>query len=135
MAKTRQTGEPATGSCRFCGQSVIVEGGADMTEPQIEEAATMKCGCDEAKNYQQAATRIETAKQRIDELFGEGSGEYAQSEATLNVLKNCVDLVCNKAAKQVSFDIRTGLRCRVMAMAKDKVKVARETSEIDTFEQ
>ncbi len=64
------------GACRFCGQNVIVEDGAEMTAPQLEEAATMLCSCDEAIKYQQEKNRREVAKQRIEELFGEEAGEY-----------------------------------------------------------
>lgn len=35
--------ESKTGAYRFCGQSIIVEDGAGMTDPQLEEAATMAC--------------------------------------------------------------------------------------------
>ena len=38
------------GSCRFCGQQLIIENGDEMTEPQREEHATRNCDCDEAKN-------------------------------------------------------------------------------------
>lgn len=50
MARQSKTGA-SSGACRFCGQSVIVEDGAEMTAPQLEEAATMLCGCDEAIKY------------------------------------------------------------------------------------
>ena len=50
-------GESKTGNCRFCGQSSIIEGGADMTAPQLEEAATMQCTCEKAMAYQETANR------------------------------------------------------------------------------
>lgn len=63
-------GESKTGNCRFCGQSSIIEGGADMTAPQLEEAATMQCTCEKAMAYQETANRRTVAKQRAEELFG-----------------------------------------------------------------
>lgn len=89
-------GESKTGNCRFCGQSSIIEGGADMTEPQLEEAATMCCTCDDAKLYQETANRRGTAKQRAQELFGENAGEYKQPEDILELINNAIDLVCDK---------------------------------------
>ena len=78
-------GESKTGNCRFCGQSSIIEGGADMTAPQLEEAG--------------------------------------------------IDQVCDKKAKQIIITIKTSLRARIMQMAKDKIKIVRETSNTDEFTQ
>ena len=121
------------GVCRFCGQSRIIEDGAEMTEPQLAEAATMLCQCDSAKEYQAAANRRIISKQRIDELFGDG--EYEQPESAINLAKAAVDLVCDRRAKQVVLTFKTGLNAKIMRMAKDKIKVVREISETNTFEQ
>lgn len=121
------------GVCRFCGQSRIIEDGAEMTEPQLAEAATMLCQCDSAKEYQAAANRRIISKQRIDELFGDG--EYEQPESAINLAKAAVDLVCDRRAKQVVITFKTGLNAKIMRMAKDKIKVVREISETNTFKQ
>ena len=121
------------GVCRFCGQSRIIEDGAEMTEPQLAEAATMLCQCDSAKEYQAAANRRIISKQRIDELFGDG--EYEQPESAINLAKAAVDLVCDRRAKQVVITFKTGLNAKIVRMAKDKIKVVREISETNTFEQ
>lgn len=124
-----------TGSCRFCGQSVIVEDGAEMTAPQLEEAATMLCGCDAAIKYQQEKNRRTVAKQRINELFGEDAGEYKQPETVKQIMLNAVDAICDKKIKVATVTIRTGLRCKIMQMAKDKIKVVREISDNNEFVQ
>lgn len=123
------------GSCRFCGQSLLIEEEKEMTEAQLEECATLRCTCDDAKVYQEAALRRETAKRRVDELFGEGAGEHKQPDEVIAVIKGVVDLVCDKKAKNMTISIRTGLKCRIMQMAKDKIKVVREMSDTDSFEQ
>ena len=46
-----------------------------------------------------------------------------------------VDMICDKKAKQVTIKIENGLKCRIMQMAKDKVKIVREISDTDSFEQ
>lgn len=124
-----------TGVCRFCGQSVIVENGAEMTAPQLEESATMLCGCDAAIKYQQEKNRRSVAKQRINELFGEDSGEYKQPDAVRTMMLNVVDAICDKKMKAATVTIRTGLRCRIMQMAKDKIKVVREIGDNNEFIQ
>ena len=124
-----------TGTCRFCGQQLIVHGSEEMTAPQLEEAATMQCDCDDAKAYQETAQRRDKAKQRVKELFGEGAQNYRQPDVMLEVMFKAVDMICDKQAKQFVFTIRTGLRCRIMQMAKDKIKVVREVSSNESFEQ
>lgn len=123
------------GVCRFCGQSRIIEDGAELTEAQLAEAATMLCQCDSAKEYQAAANRRIISKQRIDELFGDGTGTYEQPESAINLAKAAVDLVCDRRAKQVVITFKAGLNVKIMRMAKDKIKVVREISETNTFEQ
>ncbi len=127
--------ETRPAACRFCGQQIIIDNAAEMTEPQLEEAATMRCECDQAKGYQETANRRKTAKKRAQELFGEGAGQFAQPEEMLQLINNAIDLVCDKDAKQVILTIKTGLKCRIMAMAKDKIKIVREVSGVDVFEQ
>lgn len=134
MAKQSKAGD-SSGACRFCGQSVIVEDGAEMTAPQLEEAATMRCGCEKALEYQESANRRSVAKQRVGELFGEDAGEYKQPEAVQGILLNTVDAICDKKMKSAVATIRTGLRCRIMQMAKDKIKVVREISDNNEFVQ
>ncbi len=134
MAKQSKAGA-SSGACRFCGQSVIVEDGAEMTAPQLEEAATMRCGCEKALEYQESANRRSVAKQRVGELFGEDAGEYKQPEAVQGILLNTVDAICDKKMKSAVVTIRTGLRCRIMQMAKDKIKVVREISDNNEFVQ
>lgn len=134
MARQSKTGA-SSGACRFCGQSVIVEDGAEMTAPQLEEAATMLCECDKAREYQESANRRTVAKQRVGELFGEGAGEYRQPDAVQQILLNTIDAICDKKMKVATVTIRTGLRCRIMQMAKDKIKVVREISDNNEFVQ
>ena len=123
------------GACRFCGQNIIVADGAEMTAPQLEEAATMQCTCDEALKYQQEKTRRTVAKQRVVELFGEGAGNFKQPDTVQEIILKAVDAICDKEMKSAVVTIRTGLRCRVMQMAKDKIKVVREVSDNNEFVQ
>lgn len=125
----------STGACRFCGQSVIVEDGADMTAPQLEEAATMQCGCEKAMEYQESANRRTVAHQRVNELFGADAGEFKQPEALQAIMQNAVDAICDKKMKAAVITVRTGLRCRIVQMAKDKIKIVREISDNNEFVQ
>lgn len=127
--------ESKTGSCRFCGQSVIIDGGASMTEPQLEEAATMRCECEKATEYQESANRRTVAKQRVGELFGEEAGQFKQPEEVQEIILNAVDTICDKKMKAAVVTIRKGLKAKVSRMANDKIKVTREVSDNDEFVQ
>lgn len=127
--------ESKTGACRFCGQNQIIADGGDMTEPQLEESATMQCECEQAMAYKESVNRRQTAKQRANELFGENAGDMKQPEAVQAIILNAVDAICDKKMKSTVITIRTGLRCRIMQMAKDKIKVVREISDNDEFVQ
>lgn len=106
-----------------------------MTEPQLEEAATMLCSCEKAMAYQEAANRKTAVENRVKELFGENAKEYAQPEDVLQNILKAADLVCDKYVKQIVITIKTGLTARIKQMAKDKIKVTRETSNTDEFTQ
>lgn len=40
-----------TGYCRFCGQAGIIHALEEWSQAEVDEAATCKCECDEAKKY------------------------------------------------------------------------------------
>lgn len=124
-----------TGTCRFCGQSVMIDCEDKLTGPQLEEEATMRCGCERALEYQESIERRDMAKQRVIELFGDISEGYKQPDAVQGIMLDAVDAICDKKIKAVTVTVRTGLRCRIMQMAKDKIKVVREVSDNDEFIQ
>lgn len=75
------------------------------------------------------------SKQRAEELFGDEAGEYKQPEAVLNIIFSTVDAICDKKMKSATITIRSGLKCKIMQMAKDKIKVVREISDNNEFIQ
>ena len=127
--------EQQTGTCRFCGQTQMIQSEETLTAPQLEEAATMQCECDAAIAYKEVANRRKVAKKRVEELFGNEAGEFKQSDKVVEEIMAAVDLVCDKLIKNITVTIRSGLKCRIMIMAKDKIKVVREASSNESFEQ
>ena len=125
-----------TGACRFCGQSVIVAGGEQMTAPQLEECATMKCGCEAALKYQENAMRRDLAKERIRELFGDAAEEeFQQPPAVCGILLGAVDAVCNEEMRSATMTIRKGLKCKISWTSAEKIRVTREVSRNSEFVQ
>lgn len=123
-------------ACRFCGQSIIVDGGEEMSPQQLEEYATMKCGCDGAVKYQENGTRRHLAKERIRELFGDGAEEeFQQPQTVRGILADAVDAVCNEEIKSVTLTIRKGLKCKIAWTSAEKIRVTREVSRNSEFVQ
>lgn len=86
-----------TGTCRFCGQSIMVESEGDkLTKPQLEEAATMHCECEQALDYQQSVNRRSIAKTRAKELFGDEAEDLKQPEAIQKIIMDTIDAICDK---------------------------------------
>lgn len=124
-----------TGECRFCGQQHMVCAMEKWTQPQLEEEATKMCDCDEAKAYQDALTKHDRAKKRIDELCGEGAGADQLREEIVDGLKKFTDLICDKALKEVVVIVTSGAKVRVKMLAKDKVKIERSRTKVEAFEE
>lgn len=50
-----------TGYCRFCGQAGIIHALEEWSQAEVDEAATCKCECDEAKKYAESKERVQKA--------------------------------------------------------------------------
>ena len=46
------------GTCRHCGQYVLVRVNEDATQEEINEAATLECGCSESKKDKEKQEEI-----------------------------------------------------------------------------
>ena len=123
------------GTCRFCGQTHMIQTEDKWTGPQLDEEATRICDCEEAKAYQDIATKHERAKKRIDELCGEGAGENHLSVDITDGLKVFADQVCDKHVKEIVVTVTSGEKIRIKMLAKDKVKIERSQTNVKAFEE
>lgn len=48
-----------TGYCKFCGQSGIIYAPKTWSQEEVNEAATCRCECDEAKKYAESKERVQ----------------------------------------------------------------------------
>ena len=119
-----------TGVCRFCCQTRVIDGGADMTEGEKTEKATMYCNCDAAKVYRERMQRMSLAEQSIEVLFGEGAGGFAQPAEVTYLMKNGIDAINNGNIKSVTINLNKGLKCKIAATQDDKIKVSREAKSV-----
>jgi len=117
--------ENKTGTCRFCGQSKIIEVPAGYTESEVNEEVTLECKCAEAKEYQAKKEEEETiemsktsAKGTTFELF---HSDFPEVEATLN---SVIDHLVSKKMKKVT--ISTGTKVTgTISISKGTIKVER----------
>ena len=123
------------GTCRFCGQQIMVETEEQLTKEQLEEEATRQCTCDDAKLYADQVTKKERVKKRIIELCGEGAGERKLNDEIINGLDIFADLICEKSVKELQLMIKNGERIKIKMLAKDKVKIERSKTNAETFEE
>lgn len=126
MAKETKEEKEMTGVCRFCYQTRIIKGRADMTEEEITEEATRSCDCEAAETYRIRMKRLEKAKKNIEELFGENAGGFAQRIEIKNLMECGVDVINDGDVRGITINLNKGLKCKIAVMADDRIKVSRE---------
>ena len=115
-----------TGVCRYCHQTRIIKGSADMTEEEITEMATRSCDCEAAETYRMRLQRLEKAKKNIEELFGENAGGFAQRSEIKNLMECGVDVINDGDVRSITINLNKGLKCKIAIMTDDRIKVSRE---------
>lgn len=72
-----------TGACIFCGQAYMFANVGLSTE-QLNEAATEKCTCEEAKEWQWKRKRAKDVRRKVDKIFGQDKClEFMQASAEM----------------------------------------------------
>lgn len=119
-----------TGVCRFCFQTRIIQGSADMTEEEITEMATRSCDCEAAKAYRIRMQCSERAKKSVDELFGEEAGDFTQPDKVIEFIRCGIDAISRGSIKGMTVKLNQGLKCSIEAMKDNKIKVSREVKSV-----
>ncbi len=119
-----------TGVCRFCCQTRVIDGSADMAEEEKTEKATMYCDCDAAKIYRERMQRMSLAEQSIEVLFGEGAGDFVQPGVVTQLMKIGVSAINDGDIKSMTINLNKGLKCKIAVVTDDKIKVSREAKSV-----
>lgn len=113
------------GTCKFCGQGVMVAVPDEATDEEIQEEAVMYCKCLEAHAYreqkekeEQVEMAKESAKGTIFELFHE---EHPGIETIMN---EALDLIV-KNGYQITITTRGKTKAKIK-YSKETIKVERE---------
>lgn len=130
MPKETKAVKEMTGVCRYCCQTRIIKGSADMTEEEITEAATRSCDCDAAKYYRERMRRLSMAEESIEVLFGEKAGDFSQPGVVTQFMKIGINAINDGDIKSVTINLNKGLKCKIAVAPDDKIKVSREAKSV-----
>lgn len=96
-----------TGTCRFCGQVIAVE--ASGSREEADALAVQECDCADAAHARQLQRRIDRAKERVRQLFGEQCAELDMKpvgdETVMAFLEESVYMVATGKAATVKVDL------------------------------
>lgn len=125
------------GACKFCGQYYSLEYERDivLTTEELNETATLKCNCDEAKEFQFKHGQKIKAKNRINKLFGNKAAEKEVDQSIVETLHAAVEMLIKYTINSISIDIGHGIKAKLSMTAKGLIKVERNETVNYKFEE
>lgn len=98
-----------TGACRFCSQIIAIETEEELTSPQMEEEATMRCTCSDAIEYQKEKQRKDKALKNVSALFGQDTTQDKRcDESIVDILRAAVEEIYTGGLAKVTMNLRGG---------------------------
>lgn len=108
------------GSCVFCGQMFQLETMLGVTsDEELDRAATMKCDCPQATNFQRVENAKDHAEKAIAEMFGE------DEEKAGKMLMDAIPMIINGEIEKLSVTSITGCQAQMKMTNKGKLKIER----------
>ena len=93
------------GTCRQCGQYVLVRVNEDATQEEINEAATLECGCSESKKDKEKQEEIRKCKSTIKEMFGDTRVAELLTEAADDIREGTMMQMTLKLTKRTTAKV------------------------------
>ena len=116
------------GACPYCGQLVALEREAE-SEEEATRLAAETCSCVGARRGQETVQRIETAHERIHQLFGEEATEYGfkpiSAVEPIDLLKDIAVLVARGVISSAAMSISGQCRAKIGLTSKGEIRVER----------
>ena len=116
------------GKCRYCGQYAAIEVPESFNEIDIEEEATKRCGCAEAKEYTRSQERTANGEASVKALFKDVEGLDVVKKKMLGSVKD----LCEHDIDGIT--IKKGTYTCKMKPSKDGVKIALEQKTVSALE-
>lgn len=110
------------GTCRFCGDTVILANEPSNQEEEIE-MAILACDCAGAMLHKTMLSKAEIAKDNIDLEFNKDCPEVAE------ILKKAVEYIAKGKITKISVDTGRGVKAAVNKTSRCTIKVSRTETE------
>lgn len=116
------------GVCRFCGQTFMFETiSGEASDKQLEEYATQKCNCPEARAYQGVLEAKDKASRNIKILF-------EHYPAAAEILEEAIEPVAGGAIKSITVNLDGGVKGTLKLGQSGKVRLKKTTTTTDEIE-
>lgn len=116
------------GACRYCGQISADQPPGLETQEEANEWVTDRCRCTNATLARNLRDRIEEAKGRVLELWGEGCERYGFEPVEYGIVQNLcglVELAAAGAIRNAAIQTTDHGKASIGVSAKGTIKVAR----------
>lgn len=114
--------EQQTGTCMYCGQTMLMHTIGAASREQLDKWATEKCTCEQAKVVQERVKAKRTAENNIQMLV---RSAYPEIET---IMKNALPYIEDDNVFKVTIDTGTGVKGSICKTAKGAIKVEMATS-------
>ena len=90
------------GTCQKCGQYVLVQVDEDATEEEVNEAATLTCGCKGSQEEKELKESIGKCRENIKTIFGKGRIAEILQDAAEDVRSGEIEQMTLKLDKRTT---------------------------------
>lgn len=113
------------GACIFCGQTYMFAN-VGLSAEQLNEAATEKCTCEEAKNWQTQRKRAEKVRKKTERIFA--------NDKCMDFMMTSADMVLSGELDKVTVKMDDGTVGTIAWTKKGSIKIQRSKTIQDAAE-
>lgn len=113
------------GACIFCGQTYMLANVGLSTE-QLNEAATERCTCEEAKNWQVQRNRAKKVRKKTERIFA--------NDKCLNFMLMSANMILSGELDKVTVKMNDGTVETIALTKKGSIKIQRSKTIQDAAE-
>jgi hypothetical protein len=116
--------------CRFCGQAYY--------DAECDEAATLKCECPQAKEYQREREAVTNATRQICEVLHDNAEKNGfapvDDNMILTMATTAAELIVTGKLRSMAFVIDSDSSVKISETSKNTVKIERKRAIVMTSE-
>ena len=120
IPKKLDNSEMQTGFCKFCQQGFQMETSGMATQEQLDQWATDKCGCGEAKEDAERKGSVEQAKVNMERLF------RTDNPVLEEILKEALPYIKGGEIYKITISAPGGIKGTMFKNAKEKIVVKQD---------